>query len=173
MIGMKNCKKIILSTVLIFFFIFPVIHAEMDLSKPLTREQAKKLIEDRIFDIKLSDIQAIELSKKALNTQQEPSEVTLNIFSMQPETSELEYLFVWNITFSDPVNKEVLIDGSKGTILSIKFPTEIESQEYYQKIRPLGVLQSPIYLGLFSIIAILTVVLLLRVSMRIFSKKSR
>lgn len=173
MIGMKNCKKIILSTALIFFFVFSVIHAEMDLSKPLTREQAKKLIEDRIFDIKVSDIQGIEIAKKALNTEQEPGEVTLNIFALESETSESEYLFVWNLTFDDPENKEVLIDGSKGTILSIKFPTEIESQEYYQKIRPLGVLQNPIYLGLFSIIGILTVVLLLRVSMRIFFKKSR
>ena len=173
MIGMKNCKKIILSTTLILFFIFSVVHAEMDLSKPLTREQAKKLIEDRLFDIKISDNQAIEIAKKALNSQQEPREVTLNIFSLESETGESEYLFVWNVTFGDPENKEVLIDGSKGTILSIKFPTEIESQEYYQKIRPLGVLQNPIYLGLFSIIGILTVVLLLRVSRCIFPKKSR
>jgi len=161
MIGMKNCRKIILSTALIFFFIFPFIHAEMDLSKPLSREQAKELIEDRIFDIKVSDTEAIELAKKAINTAKEPEIITLDVFAL-----ESEYLFIWNLSFDDPDNKEVLVDGTKGSILSIK-------ARKYQKIEPLGVLQNPIYLGLFSIIAILTVVLLLRVSMRIFSKKSR
>jgi len=162
---MINREKIILLTTLIFFFIFSLTHAQMDFSKPLTREQARKLIEDRLFDIKVSDIQAIELTQKIINTDQEPEKITLNIFAKQSESSELEYLFVWNLSFGYPENKEVLIDGNKGTILLIK-------DQKYQKIEPLGILQNPLYLGLFSIIGILTVILLFRFSMRIFFKES-
>jgi hypothetical protein len=75
---------------------------------------------DPLLDIPPPGKSAIEKAKEWINTDQEPIQSTLGTYQEKNETGETEYILVWNITFGEPENKEVLIDAETGEVLSVR-----------------------------------------------------
>lgn len=84
---------------------------------PLTEEQIEKVAKDLLLDIPIQETQAIESAKEEIGTYGEPAKSLLGIYT---EPNETEGRLVWNMTFDEPDNKEVLVDAVTGEVLSVK-----------------------------------------------------
>jgi hypothetical protein len=68
------------------------------------------------FEPPVTKTEAIKSAQEGIGGNQGPSDANLQEYSL----NETEPKRVWNITFGQPENKEVLVDATTGEILSIK-----------------------------------------------------
>jgi len=106
---------------------------------------------DVLLDIPMKEDDAVEKAQKGIQSSKEPEKSTLQMYPVETETGDIENRLVWNVTFGDPENKEVLVDAMKGTILSVKSTKETI---------PLGLLRHPIFLIIIAFVVLLIVFLI-------------
>lgn len=114
---MNNFQGIILSVIVIFLLVNPLVFAQEVV--PLTEEQAKRIAKDLLLDIPIANSRAIEAAQEEIHTDKQPILLALSIYP-QPINSKVNYRLVWNLSFGDPDNKEVLVDAVGGDILSVR-----------------------------------------------------
>jgi len=68
------------------------------------------------FEPPVTKNDAIESAKEGINSNQEPSDIIRQEYPINEEESKR----VWNVTFGEPDNKEVIVDAETGEILSIR-----------------------------------------------------
>jgi len=102
--------------------------------------------EPPVFEPPVTEDEATESAKEGIGSNQEPSDVNLQEIPL----NETESKRVWNITFGQPKNKEVIVDATTGEILSIRSISRFD----FNKI--LEFLKNP-----YSIIVIILIVIAL------------
>lgn len=70
---------------------------------------------------------AIDVAKEEIGTDQEPAQLNLGVFT---EPNETEPRLVWNISFNDSEKKEVLIDATDGSVLSVRSTAEAKGDNF-------------------------------------------
>ena len=70
---------------------------------------------DSLLDFPIITQDDVDTAKRVARTNQTPENVSLAQYMEGNETR-----IAWNITFGDPVNKEVLIDAVSGKVLSVR-----------------------------------------------------
>ncbi len=108
--------KIVMIIFTIYLCFLPIRSISAQVSVPsATEEEIGKIKKDLLLDIPISDVRAVERAKQELGVTQDPAGVSLISYTERNESR-----LAWDITFDDPINKEVLIDVINGNVLSVK-----------------------------------------------------
>lgn len=151
---MNKQQTIYLSFVMSYLLISPTIFAQ-EVGGPVTEEQAEKIGKDLLLDIPISNAQATKSAQKAIQAEQEPVGSSLYFYTMPNETKPR---LAWNVSFGDPVNKEVFVDAMKGDVLSVKSTSEPSIESIIQRV-----LQKPLYIAstLIASVCVLLVIIII------------
>lgn len=114
-------------------------------------------IGDPLLDVPIPDDVAINEAQGGIQSSQEPKESNLQMYPVKTETGNIENRLVWNVTFGEPENKEVIVDAKTGTVLSV-----IEKKENIT----LGITRYPIFLIIIGIVVLMCIFLIISIKIR-------
>ena len=110
--------------IFVLFIVTPVFAQEEENISGIPAEKLGIPIEilrrDPLRDIPILSDDAVELAQSGVGSTSNPKDSNLQVYTETDETGNETSYLVWNITFGEPENKEVLVDANNGEIISIK-----------------------------------------------------